>query len=160
MSVPEHLWRFPTRAAIDSLASRFGFANTPEMQDWEWEVADPNRIDEFLSAYESGELDDDERFTLMETMIQSFEDFDGPIEDDQRWIRIIKILDKEIELHAYSVWYWSDIDDDDLDIEEEWKVSRFLRKILEKHKKELCQPGRAHNSGGSAHRRQPKESSL
>ncbi|MCP5384447.1 MAG: hypothetical protein H6913_07510 [Altererythrobacter sp.] len=44
------------------------------MQDWEFEVADANRIDEFLSAYQSQELTDDERFTLMEMIIQSFED--------------------------------------------------------------------------------------
>jgi hypothetical protein len=24
------------------------------MQDWEWQVADPSRIDEFVFAYESG----------------------------------------------------------------------------------------------------------
>jgi hypothetical protein len=46
----------------------------PHMQDWEWEVADSERINEFPSAYESGELSDDERFTLMETILQSFED--------------------------------------------------------------------------------------
>lgn len=43
-------------------------------QDWEWEVADPARIDEYLNAYHVGEFTDDERFTLMETLIQAFDD--------------------------------------------------------------------------------------
>lgn len=74
MTVPEHLWRFPTREAIASLAIRFDVPNEPHMQDWEWEVADPARIDEYLNAYHVGELTDDERFTLMETLIQAFDD--------------------------------------------------------------------------------------
>jgi len=74
MSVPEHLWRFPTAEAIESLAQRFHLPNHPNMQDWEWEVADPSRINEFVAAYKGGELNDDERFVLMETIIQSFEE--------------------------------------------------------------------------------------
>jgi len=69
MSVPEHF--YPTRTAIDALAARFGLPNRPDMQDSEWEVAGPTRLDELINAYKSGELDDDERFTLMETIIQS-----------------------------------------------------------------------------------------
>jgi hypothetical protein len=70
--IPEHLWRSPTRAAINALALRFDLPNTQGMQDWEHEVADADRIHEFIAAYQSGQLDDDERFTLMELIIQSF----------------------------------------------------------------------------------------
>jgi hypothetical protein len=54
--VPEHLWRYPTKDAIENLAKRFDFPTDPQMQDWEYEVADASRIGEFLAAYESGEL--------------------------------------------------------------------------------------------------------
>ena len=74
MSVPKHLWRFPTAAVIDSLARRLSLPNTPRMQDWQWEVADCARLSEFLDAYENSGLTDDERFTLMEIMLESFED--------------------------------------------------------------------------------------
>ncbi len=76
MTVPEHLWRFPTADARASLAARFGVPNEPHIQDWEWEVADPARIDEYISAYVDAGLTDDERFTLMETVIQAFEDLE------------------------------------------------------------------------------------
>ncbi|BBB62899.1 hypothetical protein UNDKW_4626 [Undibacterium sp. KW1] len=65
----DHLYRFPTRAAIDALAIRFNLPNTKNMQDWEYEVADANRIDEFLVAYDSGELREDEKFTLMAMLV-------------------------------------------------------------------------------------------
>jgi hypothetical protein len=66
--VPEHLSRFTTREAIDRLAQRFGLPNTPGMQDWEWQVAYPARIPEFLAAYAMGGLSDDERFVLLEVL--------------------------------------------------------------------------------------------
>jgi hypothetical protein len=110
-------------------------------QDWEWEVADAERIDEFLSAYESGELSDDERFTLMETILQSFEDlklFEGRPDPDPRWQRVLEILDQNIDLHAHSVWYWSALDAEDPDDPElQFWVTPFVRIILAKHRSRL-----------------------
>ncbi|MDR2012165.1 MAG: hypothetical protein LBQ20_03815 [Rhodanobacter sp.] len=149
MSVPEHLWRYPTSSAIDSLAKRFEFPNTPEMQDWEWEVANPKRISEFLDAYENGQLTDDERFTLMEIIIQSFEDlglkvkFDPewqhvlPMALDPRWHHVLVLLDQNIDLHAYSVWYWSDLENENEDGDDQWQVTPFLRSIVAKHRNRL-----------------------
>jgi hypothetical protein len=136
MSVPEHLLRFPTGAAIDSLANRFGLPNTPDMQDWEWEVADPSRIDEFMSAYESGDLSEDERFVLMEILLQSFADLGTSLEDDPRWVRALRWLDENVDLHAHSVWYWSVLDPE-MDQDEIWSVTPFIRTILEKHRRRL-----------------------
>jgi len=135
VSVPEHLWRFPTRKAIDSLAVRFGFPNTPQMQDWEWEVADPTRIGEFLSVYMSGELDDDERFTIMETLLQSFEESRFDLSSDPRWKTVLSELERHIDLHAYSVWYWSCLEDNEA---EDWfRVTPHLREILNRHRTRL-----------------------
>jgi hypothetical protein len=131
MAVPERLWRHPTKEAIDSLAKRFGLANHPGMQDWEWEVADPGRIDEFLSAYEGEELSEDERFTLMETLLQSFENLDGPLEAEPRWSRLLELLDRNVVLHAHSICYWSVIENDDLD--DCWRVTPFVRRVLRRH---------------------------
>lgn len=129
MSIPESLWRFPTAEAINSLAHRFQLPYTSQMQDWEWEVADPERIDEFLDAYISGELTDDEKFTLMETIIQSFEELASPITVHPRWAEVIKELRQNIDLHIYSVLYWSDLEHE-LD-EEPWQITPYFREILE-----------------------------
>ncbi|UFZ05675.1 hypothetical protein LQG66_05000 [Bradyrhizobium ontarionense] len=140
-SLPDHLRRYPTREAVNALCRRFGFPYHPQMQDWEWEVADAMRIDEFLSAYESGELSEDERFVLMETILQSFEDLrfleDRP-DPDPRWQRVLDILDRNIDLHAHTVWYWSVLDAEDFDDpEQQFWVTPFVRVILAKHRSRL-----------------------
>jgi hypothetical protein len=135
MSVPEHLWRFPTLAAIDALAQRFGFPNDPAMQDWEWQVADADRIDEFVAALETGGLSEDERFTLMEIVLQSFEELSAPLELDQRWKRVLEILDQNVSLHGHSICSWSC-----LDVEEPtnwWRVTPYMRAIFSRHSVEL-----------------------
>ena len=132
MSVPEHLWRFPTRGSIDSLAKRFGLRNMPGMQDWEWEVADPARLDEFLGAYLSGSLSDDERFTLMEALLQCFEESNLDLESDDRWSRVMLALDEGIELHASTLWYWSCVDGKE---PSRWfRVTPLVRSVFERHR--------------------------
>lgn len=133
--VPEHLWRFPTRAAIDALALRFDLPNSHLMQDWEWEVADADRIDEFMAAYQSGQLDDDQRFTLMETIIQSFEDLGEALHADSRWQSVVDLLHVHIKLHAYTVWRWAAPDESDP--ANHWTVTPSFRHILLKHRDEL-----------------------
>ncbi len=137
--VPEHLWRCPTPAAIDALALRFNLPNFPEMQDWQWEVADAGRIDEFIAAYRSGQLDDDERFTIMETIIQSFEDLGEALHSDIRWQTVVDLLGANIKLHAKTVWYWAMPDEGDC--ENHWTVSSSLRQILREHHDELVALG-------------------
>jgi len=110
------------------------------MQDWEWEVADPERIDEFLAAYEIGSLTEDERFTLMETIIQSFEDLDDSFHADSRWERVLEILEGNVELHIYSIWYWADLENDCT-----WRVTPSLRTILQRHRKEFARDDKATN---------------
>ncbi|MGD8883508.1 MAG: hypothetical protein PVI82_16535 [Desulfobacterales bacterium] len=135
MSVPEHLWRFPTTEARVSLAKRFGLPYSDQMQDWEYEVADANRIDEFISVYESGELDDDEKFSLMETIIQSFEDLEISLSDEPRWQRVLNLIENNIELHRYTVWYWSMLENSNKF--EQWRVTPFIESILIKHKEKF-----------------------
>lgn len=134
MELPEVLWRFPTREAIDKLAHRFNLPNEPSMQDWEWEVADPQRINEFLATYISEDLTNDEKFTLIEIILQSFEDLDEPLESDSRWDKVLTILDQNIALHLYSVYYWSALDKDEGN---QWRLTPFLRPIIEKHRAEF-----------------------
>ena len=131
MDLPEHLWRFPTNEAIDSLAVRFDLPNLPGMQDWEYQVSDPYRIDEFLNAYESGELTEDECFVLMQIILDSFEHSTASLAENSQWLKVLQILEEQIDLHIHSVWYWSSTDAEKL--EYAWKIAPYLRKILHLH---------------------------
>ncbi len=98
--------------------------------------SDSNRIDEYLDANHNGRLSDDERFTLMETIIQAFEDLDDPLDTDARWNHVLALLDDNVDLHAHSVWYWSDLERELGD--ETWRVTPFLRKLVDRHKSRLA----------------------
>lgn len=130
MRKPE--FRCATGASRAQLANRFDLPIGPHMQDWEWQVADPNRIDEFLAAYKSGELDDDERFTLMEMLIQSFDDLEEELEMHPRWTELLDLLEENAELHAKTLWYWSTPAADE--VEPEWSVSPYLWEVVQRRR--------------------------
>ena len=102
------------------------------MQDWEWEVADPNRIGEFMEAYKSGNLDEDELFTLAETIIQSFVDLDADLKNNQSWAAMLLLIEKNIDIHIYSVWYWADPEEEEM--EHLFSVASDFRKLLGRYK--------------------------
>ncbi len=126
---PEHLWRHPTAAAIDSLATRFNLPNHEGMQDWEHEVADPNRVVEFIDAYKNGELSEDERFTIMETIIQSFEEQERSLDDSKEWKEVLNLIESNVDLHIYTIWYWSLVEEESEN--NWWNVTKFIRQIFE-----------------------------
>lgn len=99
--------RYPTQHAIETLAKRFNLPYDPRMQDWEYEVADSNRINVFLKAYIEEQLTENEKFVLMEILIQSFEDSDLDLAKDINWQCLLGLLEKNIALHATTICYWS-----------------------------------------------------
>ena len=120
--------RCATAAARQRLAALLRLPNAPGMQDWEWEVADAERIEEFLSLYEAGGLGEDERFALVEILIQSFEDSSRDLPGDPAWKRLLALLERNLDVHRYSVWHWSAVES--AAQEDMWRVSRFLRPLL------------------------------
>jgi hypothetical protein len=130
MDVPEHLWRHPAAAAIDSLAGRFGWAVSPSIQDPEAEWADPSRIDEFMAAYEADGLSEDERFLLMAILLNSFEFADRPLADWPQWARTLQLLDRDIALHVHSVLYFAGPGGS---ADEGWRIGRDLWRIAERY---------------------------
>jgi hypothetical protein len=126
------------------------------MQDWEWEVSDHTRIGEFLAVYESEGISDDERFSLMEMIIQSYEDLallGGDLSSDARWQHVLALLERRIPLHAHSVWYWSCSGkecEDDL-----FCVSPFIHQILAAHWEHFSERPTSPNAGPAANSPSP-----
>ena len=125
--LPEHLWRYPTGAARESLAARFGLPLDDSDQDWEWTNSRPEQLPDCLAAYQSGELDDDERFTLMEMMIQCAEDEPEKV----HLAEVLKSLETQVKLHLASVWYWACIGSEQ---EDSWDIAPGMRAILWRHR--------------------------
>lgn len=98
------------------------------MQDWEWEIADATRVGEFLDVYESGTLSEDERFSLMEIILQSVEESPGSLDLNKEWLRTLRLLDENFVTHRYSIWYWANPSAKDSD--EQWRVTPSMRALL------------------------------
>lgn len=131
--VPHELKRYPTKAGRESLAARLGLVIGPYDQDWEWQVAEPEKFDGWLAAYREAPLSDDERFSLMEMLIQCVEDMvslRGPPEEVEElapWQAVAALLRANPRLHASSIAYWSAFGGDDP--EEQFRVSVPMRQV-------------------------------
>jgi hypothetical protein len=99
--------RWPTATARTALAARFDLSYSVDMQDWEWEVADAQRFEEFLDAYRSANLSDDERFSLMEILVQCVEDLALQSTYAAGWSAIEPLLLSNARLHRTTIAYWA-----------------------------------------------------
>ena len=95
------------------------------MQDWEWEVADVARFDEFLNAYRS-QLSDDELFSLMEMLVQCVEDMVSPLKREVAWASISPLLALSASLHRSTIEYWACLGE--LEPEAQFNVSADMRR--------------------------------
>lgn len=134
--IPSYLFRCATAGAINSLADKFDLPNSRGMQDWEWEVADPTRIDEFIDAYLNGNLNDDERFTIAETIIQSFHDSGKELKESKKWEAFLTIIETNRSLHIHTIHYWAS---DDVQEQDDFLHCCF-RVLWEKYKHEFLDP--------------------
>jgi hypothetical protein len=131
--LPEHLKRYPTRAGRDGLATRLGLTIDPFSQDWEWEVADPTHFDEWLAVYRAEPLSDDERFSLMEMLIQCIDDMvpthvaAEEVEALPQWQAVAALLRERPRLHASTIAYWSLFGH--ADPEQQLRVSVPMRRV-------------------------------
>jgi hypothetical protein len=124
--------RYGTAASVAAIQRRFDLP-TPEVykQDWELCCGDAQQLNEFLTCYEIGNLTDDERFTLMEIIISSF---DGGGQDRPNSAefneRLRHQLIRDFKLHAFTIYYWCCWDNDtDANPDHQFYATPLLRDI-------------------------------
>lgn len=122
--------RYPQAHAIDSLALRFNLPNNPNMQDWEYEVADAERINEFLTVYLEKTTSEDEKFILMEILLQSFEESNRDLKLDYEWNRLLTCLENNLHIHAMTICYWAR---ESIPLYLCWEITPYIRKIRKRH---------------------------
>ena len=123
-------WRsffYPDLIARKALADRLDLPFHAQMQDWEWEVADASRFEEFIQIYRVADLSDAERYMLMELLVQCVEDMELQPQFELAWASIESPLLARPKLHHSTIEYWACLDETDpLAL---FKVSRNMRKV-------------------------------
>lgn len=120
--------RWITNAARKRLNALLSL-NDFDGQDWDMECADRRGLLDFVTLYENGDLDADERFALMSLIVASLDDqlAVGP-GDPSVEARIRRHLTTDFELHESTVRYWSLVDD--TDSTDGFHATPFMRAIL------------------------------
>jgi hypothetical protein len=117
-------FRCGTRKAIDELSIELGLKHEEWMQDWPWEVADPNDIDKYIYHYKVTH-DEDKKFLIMEAIIQATTDQADKFE--HYWSIVKQLIITNFNIHEYSVYYWSCFESDD--IHECWTITPSMRQL-------------------------------
>lgn len=150
--VPEHLKRYPTRSGRDALAARLGLAIDSFSQDWEWEVAERAHFEPWLAVYRGAPLSDDERFSLMELLVQCVEEIASraspreQVEQLTAWQAVSALLRERPRLHASTIAFWSVFGQDEPDAQ--FRVSVPMRRIWDQVQPALSEPGGTLERGG------------
>ncbi|MFM9948049.1 MAG: hypothetical protein ACKV1O_08940 [Saprospiraceae bacterium] len=107
-------FRCGTKKAIDELAEELNLPNDLNMQDWSYEVSNPNDIDKYISHYYLT-ADDDKKFVLMEMILQAIVDQSDVQQLLICWKKVNPILTDNFKIHEFTVHYWKDLTDDNFD---------------------------------------------
>lgn len=81
-----------------------------QCQDWDIELADANRIEEFTSFYQNNKLSNEIKLALMALIIASYDDlldYGTEIHVNALWDRIKQLIMNDIKLFNSLLCYWS-----------------------------------------------------
>ena len=94
------------------LAERLGLPYDANDQDWEYTVEVPLLYERILAAYASGALTDEERVSAGMVLVEAVANdtpHDGTLSD--RWPTVEAVLRSDLRLHAATISYWMNMDD-------------------------------------------------
>lgn len=114
---------------IEQLSKELLLPFTGIEQDWDIEMANSNRIDEFIKFYKESSLCDDKKVAVMSLILSSYDDLlnENNLEIDDRWNEIKSILESERVIFIDLINYWSlfnEVDDKNL-----FRITHLLRNI-------------------------------
>ncbi len=125
--------RFATRKAIDELSEELDMPHEDRMQDRPYEVAEADKIDDYISHYNSI-TDEDKKFFLMQAIIQATEGHRNEKEIFLEYRETIKpLLEKDFYIHEYTIYQRCCFDNDNIDDCRD--ITPFMRKLWEEGKK-------------------------
>jgi len=125
MNIKEPKYR--SGSNLKQLATLFKYKIEDQDQDWTYTIAESKRITEYIEAYDTSIKDENTKFSLMEMIIQALEGLEQEKLIKQKWVTIEKLMNKDFELHQYTIFYWCVWDNEDL--KDCWNVTPFFRKL-------------------------------
>ena len=126
MKIQAPEFRCGTKVAMESLARELNLPYYDRMQDWPYEVAESMGIEKYLNHYD-GLTDEDQKFVLMEMIIQATTDQPTAKLFHKYWVETKKRLIKDFDIHQYTVYYWSCFDNERL--EDCWTITPNMRQL-------------------------------
>ncbi len=96
-------------------------------QDWDIELADKNRVDEFISFYNDNDLSNDMKYAAMSIILASYDYLldDTEIDRDYRWYEIERMLKSEKQLFSDLIEYWAV----ETEIEDVFRITPLVREV-------------------------------
>ncbi len=118
-----------TKDAIEYLNKNLSLPSTGIEQDWEIELADLNRIEEFVLFYRNSSLNEEEKRALMSLVIASYDDYlnEKHISNKNYENEIKELLKLDKPLFSELIDYWSL--EGESDPENYFKITPFIRNI-------------------------------
>lgn len=109
------------------LAELFNYKIDDNEQDWTYTIVEPERINEYIQAYDTKIINEDTKISLMEMIIQSLTEQESEILINEKWIFIKLLLTKDFDLHKYTIFYWCCWENED--INDCWSITPLMREL-------------------------------
>jgi len=116
----------PKKETIATLSKKLSLPYTGTEQDWDIEMADSKRINEFIDLYHQYDLAFEERVALMSLIIASYDDFlnENNVAIDCRWDTIKAMLTKDRIHFVELINYWSLYNETDI-----FRITPLMRTV-------------------------------
>ena len=97
------------KEVIEQLSEELSLPYTGVEQDWDIEMADPGRVDDFNEFYAENELSVDKKVAVMSLLLASYEDYlcENDLVVDSKWSKIESMLISEMPIFKDLIDYWS-----------------------------------------------------
>lgn len=117
------------KEAIESLNKNLSLPSTGMEQDWEIELSNSNRIEEFVSFYKNSSLNEGEKKALMSLIVASYDDYlnEKHISNEMFEREIKELLTIDKYLFTELLGYWSLIGESNS--ENYFKITPLIRNI-------------------------------
>lgn len=103
-----------TKGAMTALNQALRLPATGREQDWDIELADPDRVGEFVAYAENHALSGGESYALMALILGSLEDLaNREAVSSALWDRVARLFRADPDLYADLVKQWGPSDDPD-----------------------------------------------